>query len=196
MSPYGSVLEDEELIFEDELEDIDESAFEDIDESFGEDDEFAERRRRKRSRRPGRVRAGPTPQGRGYVKPRPSAGYATHAALQAGLARVGRDIRAIGEANKRLAAQVHKVTAGNGQANSRQDSEIAAIRKDVKKGDDAAKNQSQFMMLPALLAKPPELEAKPSLSDEEEEEAEETLSLVQVKKQDNMMPLLLMMMAS
>ena len=60
MSPYGSVLEDEELIFEDELEDIDESAFEDIDEAFG--DNGIAQRGRGRSRRPGRVRVGATPR--------------------------------------------------------------------------------------------------------------------------------------
>jgi len=195
MSPYGSVLEDEELIFEDELEDIDESAFEDTDESF-EDDGFSERRRGRRSRRPGRVRVGPTPQGRGYVKPRLNGGFATQAALHAGLARVGRDIRANGEAIKRAVAQVNKVTADIGTVNARQDTEISDLRKEIRKGGDAGKNQGQLMMLLTLLQKPPELEAKSNLTAAQKTAADTALGLFQVKKQDNTLPLIIMMMGA
>jgi hypothetical protein len=194
MSPYETLLEDDELLFEDDLEDYEDSAFiEDIDESFTEsDDEFAERRGRRRSRKPRRVKTGPTGRGRGYVKPRPNSQYATQAQLQAGLARVGKDIRSNGEAIKRVVAQINKVTTDIASVNNRQDAELTAARKEIKKHNESAKNQSQLPILLTLLAKSPELEARPGADTVA---AGAVINNVQIKKQDNTLPLMIMMMA-
>ncbi len=191
MNPYGLLLEDDELAFENELESFDDALFESTD-PLAEFDE----RKRGRSRRPGRVQAGRTPEGRGYVTPRPNGTFATQAQLQAGLARVGKDIRDHGLLLKNVTAQVNKVTADIGTVNSRQDSEIIALRKGVKKVDESGKSQGQLAMLLMLLQKSPELEPKPNLTDEEKEAAEATLDLIQPKKTDNTLPLIMMMMAT
>ncbi|HEU4364167.1 MAG TPA: hypothetical protein VFT13_01745 [Candidatus Krumholzibacteria bacterium] len=195
MSTFESLLEDDELLSEDELEDFDDALFEGI-ESFGEYDELGERRRRGKSRRPGRVRPGKLPQGRGYVQPRPTGAYATQAQLQAGLARVGKDIRTQGDVIKRVTAQVNKVNSDLGVVNARQDSEILALRKGVKKVDDSSKNQAQLTMLLTLLQKAPELEAKPNLTPEQKAAADVVVGITQHKKQDNTLPLMMMMMGS
>lgn len=188
MNPYA-LLESDELAFENELESYDDALLDSTDLEFDE-------RKRGRSRKPGRVQAGRTPEGRDYVTPRPNGTYATQAQLQAGLARVGKDIREHGLLLKNVTAQVNKVTSDIGSVNTRQDAEIVALRKGVKKVDESGKNQAQLAMLMMLLQKSPELEAKPNLTDDQKDAAEATLEVIQPKKTDNTLPLIMMMMAT
>lgn len=187
MNQYEAILEDDESLTEDDLENLDAWSAEDLDEAFGNGS-----LPQSRLRRPGRIRVGKTPEGRGYLRPRSIGGYATQAQLHAGLAKVGQDIRANGEAVKRVAAQINKVTGTIGAVNARQDKEIAVLRKDLKKTDEAGKNQNQLGMLLTLLQKAPALEATPTA---DKASADRILTQVQVKKQDNMLPLMVMMMA-
>jgi hypothetical protein len=190
MNIYDLLTEDEDLFLEED-EDIGEYFAEDIDEGFGEEDEFGERKRR-RGRRPPRIRAGRTARGRGFVKPKPSAKAVSTSTLQASLERVGQDIRTNAAAIKRLETQAKSATAKLNSVNNAQDKNIADLRKDLKTQNSGMQQQSQLNMLLPLLQKSPELEARPG----QEAGAAAVLSTVQIKKQDTMLPLVLMMMAS
>lgn len=182
-----SFLEDEDL-FED---DSDLAEDEDL---FAEDDpDLAERRRnfnRKRASMKARpVRPGQLPAGKGLFKARPTGQFATQAQLQAGLNRVGAEIRKTAQAIKTMTAQINKNNSDLTAANARQDSEIAKISSDLKKTGEGGKKQNEMMMLMTLLQKQPELEVK---TGGNAVAAKVITDNVQFKKQDNLLPLLLM----
>lgn len=187
MSIYEMAAEDDDVFVEE-----DEFLAEDVDEAFTEEDEFDERKRR-RTRRPPRIRAGRTAQGRGFVKPKPSRQPVTTATLQASLERVGQDIRTNAAAIKRLEAQVKSATSKLNSIDNVQDKSIAELRKELKNQSGASQQQNQMNMLLPLLQKSPELEAKPGADTET---ANDILGAVQVKKQDFTLPLIMMMMSS
>lgn len=187
MSIYEMAAEDDDVFVEE-----DEFLAEDVDEAFTEEDEFDERKRR-RTRRPPRIRAGRTAQGRGFVKPKPSRQPVTTATLQASLERVGQDIRTNAAAIKRLEAQVKSATSKLNSIDNVQDKSIAELRKELKNQGGASQQQNQMNMLLPLLQKSPELEAKPGADIET---ANDILGAVQVKKQDITLPLIMMMMSS
>ena len=183
----GLLLEDEDL-FEDD------SDLAEDEELFAEDDsDLAERRRnfnRKRaSMRTKPVRPGALPAGKGLFKPRPTGQYATQAQLQAGLNRVGAEIRKTAQAIKTMTAQINKINSDLSAANARQDTEIAKISSDLKKTGEGGKKQNEMFMLMTLLQKQPELEATPNA---DKDAAKRITDNVQIKKQDNLLPLLLM----
>ncbi|MCI0630764.1 MAG: hypothetical protein L0Y44_08950 [Phycisphaerales bacterium] len=175
MSSY--VAEDEDVFLEDEPEDIEDVAIEDIDEAYlGEDEDLAERRRRFSGRRPQRVRAGRTPQGRGYA-PRGIAAatapgrYVTEAALAAKLeavsARIGRDVRGLSDNIKRVAAQINTTNSQLAAANKRQDGELEKHAKQLKKLGETDRRSADSSMMLALLPmlikpKPPTIAANPT----------------------------------
>lgn len=185
MSIYELMAEDDDVFVEE-----DEYVAEDVDEAFTEEDEFGERKTR-RGRRPPRIRAGRTAQGRGFVKPKPSRQPVSTATLQASLERVGQDIRTNAAAIKRLEAQVKTATSKFNSIDNAQDKSINDLRKELKNQGSATQQQNQMNMLLPLLQKSPELEARPGSTN-----AGEILSEVQIKKQDSTLPLIMMMMAS
>lgn len=185
MSIYELMAEDDDVFVEE-----DEYVAEDVDEAFTEEDEFGERKTR-RGRRPPRIRAGRTAQGRGFVKPKPSRQPVSTATLQASLERVGQDIRTNAAAIKRLEAQVKTATSKLNSIDNVQDKNINDLRKELKNQGSATQQQNQMNMLLPLLQKSPELEARPGNT-----KAGEILSEVQIKKQDSTLPLIMMMMAS
>jgi len=183
----GLLLEDEDL-FED---DSDLAEDEDL---FAEDDpDLAERRRnfnRKRASMKTRpVRPGQLPAGKGLFKARPTGQYATQAQLQAGLNRVGAEIRKTAQAIKTMTAQINKNNSDLTAANARQDSEIARLSGDLKKTGEGGKKQNEMFMLMSLLQKQPELEPK---TGGNAAAAKLITDNVQIKKQDSLLPLLLM----
>jgi hypothetical protein len=186
MSIYELMAEDDDVFVEE-----DEYVAEDVDEAFTEEDEFGERKPR-RGRRPPRIRAGRTAQGRGFVKPKPSRQPVSTATLQASLERVGQDIRTNAAAIKRLEAQVKTATSKLNSIDNVQDKSINDLRKELKNQGSATQQQNQMNMLLPLLQKSPELEARPGSGTE----AGPILNAVQIKKQDSTLPLIMMMMAS
>lgn len=191
MSIYELMAEDDDGFVEED-EGIGGYVAEDVDEAFTEEDEFGERKSR-RGRRPPRIRAGRTAQGRGFVKPKPSRQPVSTATLQASLERVGQDIRTNAAAIKRLEAQVKSATGKLNSIDNVQDKNINDLRKELKNQGSSAQQQNQLNMLLPLLQKSPELEARPGGDGET---AQSVLSAVQIKKQDTTLPLIMMMMAS
>ena len=174
MNGYEYALESDELFESDES-----------DESFESDeyDELSERRRRQ-SGRPPRISPGRTGRGTGLFRPRPANGnkYATQAQLEAGLARVGRQISDNSNAIRKVATQANRINSELGAAKARLEKQVSEIRKEVKK-------QAETSMLLTLLQKAPELEAKPGADSVE---AKKVTDNVQVKKQDNLLLFALM----
>lgn len=185
MIEYESMVEDDEIFGED-----DESYFVEDDES---DDDFAERRRRGGGRRPPRIRVGRTGTGKNLMTKTAPKGAVSTASLQASLERVGRDIRANAAAIKSLGEQVKTATSNLTSVNNKQDASIADLRADLKKQGGASSQQNQLNMLVPLLQKTPEIELRPG-GDAESGNA--VIRNVQVKKQDNTLPLLITMMGS
>lgn len=139
-------LEDDEFFEDDGEADLDEF-FED------EPEDDPSERARGRGRKLPRVRPGKTGTGKGYTRGRPGGGkFATRVELQAGLARVGKDIRQNSEAIKKVTAQINKTNSQLAAASSRQDKEIANLRKEMKK-------QSETSLLLTLLTPQPKLVA-------------------------------------
>ncbi len=190
---------DEDLSLDDDFEYDDEMMAEDDDleailESVEEDDDDASerRRRRRRRRRPTRVRAGRVGRGRFRVRRPKSAVGATQSQLR----QLSKSVAANGQAIKRVTVQINKANKTLSAANARQDSDIASLRRTVKKQQDAFNSSQQLSLLLPLLQKSPELEAKPNLSATDQANASTVLNSVQLKKQDNTLPLLLMMMGT
>ena len=189
MNAYETVLED--LLAED-----DEDFLEDEDD-FELDDDLSERRRKRRPRRrPPRIRAGKTAQGRGFFKTQSQPRPVSSTSLQASLERVGKDIRTNAAAIKRLEAEAKAATAKLTTVNNTQDGVIRDLRSDLKKQTSSAQQQNQMNMLLPLLQKTPELEIRPGLDPTAQAAAQAIVGSVQVKKQDNTLALVLMMMAS
>lgn len=184
----GLLLEDEDL-FEDDSDLVEDE------ELFAEDDSDLAERRRNFNRRRGSmktrpVRPGQLPAGKGLFKARPTGQYATQAQLQAGLNRVGAEIRKTAQAIKTMTAQINKNNSDLTAANNRQDTEIAKISSDLKKTGEGGKKQNEMFMLMSLLQKQPELEVKNAGA--KIDTSETVVNNVQIKKQDNLLPLLLM----
>lgn len=180
---------------------LDEDLFEDDSDLTGDEDLFAEEdsdlaeRRRNFNRRRAAmktkpVRPGQLPAGKGLFTPRPTGQYATQAQLQAGLNRVGAEIRKTAQAIKTMTAQINKNNSDLAAANARQDAEIARLSSDMKKTGEGGKKQNEMFMLMSLLQKQPELEVKNAGA--RIETSESVVNNVQLKKQDNLLPLLLM----
>lgn len=176
MNGYEYAFENDEFFESDESDELFES---------DESDEFSERRRR-RGGRPPKITPGRTGRGTGLFKPRPAPGtagkYVTQAQLEAGLARAGKQISANSDAIKKVAAQANKINSELGATTSRLDKQGGELKKEVKK-------QSETSLLLTLLQGTPQLEAKPGGNVEH---AADTLADVQVKKQDLMLPLILL----
>jgi len=174
MNGYGYALENDEFFESDESDEFLES---------DESDEFSERRRR--GGRPPRINPGRTGRGTGLFKPRPAGGtskFVTQAQLEAGLARVGKQISANSEAIKKVATQSNKINSELGAATSRLDKQGGELKKEVKK-------QGEASLLITLLQGTPQLEAR---TGGNAEHTTEVLRDVQVKKQDNLLPLILL----
>ena len=174
MSGIAYALEDEEL-FEDE---------EDFDDAYAEGDDledFLERRRKRRRGRP--IRAGRTARGKGLFRARPTSQYVTQTQLRTSLDRVGKQIAANGASIKKVAVQANRVTSDLAAATKRLDKQMDTVQKEVKK-------QAETTMLMTLLQSTPQLEAKnPSGAVAT---AGDVIGNVQVKRQSNLLPLVLM----
>ena len=184
MNGYEYALESDEMFESDES-----------DEAYDESDELAERRR-PGGRRPPRITPGRTGTGAGLFRPRPTNGakYATQAQLEAGLARVGKQISANSESIKKVAAQANKINSELGAATNRLDKQVSELKKEVKK-------QAETSLLLALLQKQPELEIKtqpvvvpPPAGSQAGTlpTVGEAVGTVTVKKQSNLLPLILL----
>ncbi|MEA2561101.1 MAG: hypothetical protein QOH06_2605 [Acidobacteriota bacterium] len=175
MNGYEYALENDEFFENDESDEFFEN---------DESDEFSERRR-KRGGRPPRINPGRTGRGTGLFKPRPAGGtskFVTQAQLEAGLARVGKQIGANSEAIKKVATQANKINSELGAATSRLDKQVGELKKEVKK-------QAETSLLLTLLQGSPQLEARPGA---DATQAGNVINNVQVKKQDLMLPLIML----
>ena len=175
MNGYEYAFENDEFFESDESDELYES---------DESDEFSERRR-KRGGRPPRITPGRTGRGTGLFKPRPAGGngkFVTQAQLEAGLARAGKQISANSEAIKKVAAQANKINSELGATTSRLDKQVGELKKEVKK-------QSETSLLLTLLQGSPQLEARPGA---DATQAGNVINNVQVKKQDLMLPLIML----
>jgi hypothetical protein len=182
-----SIVEDDEIFGEDE--ESDDEYFVEEDES---DDEFSERRRgRKAGRRPPKIRVPRTGTGKNLVKQPASKAPVSTASLQATVDRIGADIRANAAAIKDLGAQLKSATSNLTAVNNKQDSAIADLRSDFKKFGGATAQTNQLNMLLPLLQKTPELEATGGGNTQL---AGDVITSVRVKKQDNTLALMIMMM--
>lgn len=173
-------FEDDDF-FEDD-EDFDDAALEGLGESDDLDD-FLERRRRGRGRSR-RIRRPATGKGSGLFKPRPSNQYVTQAQLQAGLARVGKQIQTNGTAIKKVAEQANRINSELGSRTDKLAKGVGELKKEVKR-------QAEMSLLMTLLQSTPQLEAKNPTA--ETGTAGAVVTNVQVKKQSNILPLLLML---
>lgn len=186
MNGYSRMIEDDEIFGEDEESD-DEYSVDD-----GEsDDEFSERRSRGGGRRAPKIKVPRTGTGRNLVKQPASKAPVSAASLQATVDRVGADIRANASAIKELGAQLKSATASLTAVNNKQDGAISDLRSDFKKFGSSTAQTNQLNMLLPLLQKTPELEATGA---GEPQFAGQVISAVRVKKQDNTLPLIIMMM--
>lgn len=202
MNAYEDYAFEDADLFEDEDDDDDDDTEFDTDEPLGLDDDavedsgdFDEARLRRRSRRRApRIRVGRTARGnRLRLKGPPSRRPASRSAVQSSLGRVGKDIRTNAAAVKRLAAQAKSATVKLNRVNNAQDKTISALRSKLRKHTAAAQQQAQMNMLMPLLEKSPELEARPGANPDV---SVPLLNAVQIKKQDNTLALIMMMMAS
>jgi hypothetical protein len=161
------------------------------DESYDESSDEATRSSR-RGGRPPRINPGRTGRGTGLFRPRPvnNNKYVTQAQLEAGLARVGKQIGANSEAIKKVAAQSNKINSELGSATTRLDKQVGELKKEVKK-------QAETSLLLTLLQKPPAL--KPTTQSVTGVDAlgnnvkVDVVTKVEYEKQSNLLPLMLMM---
>ncbi|HET9212975.1 MAG TPA: hypothetical protein VFR03_21390, partial [Thermoanaerobaculia bacterium] len=116
-------------------------------------------------------------------RPRPTNNnkFVTQAQLEAGLARVGKQISANSDAIKKVAAQANKINSELGAATTKLNKQVSDLKAEVKK-------QNETSLLLTLLQGTPTLEAVPG----HEAAAATTLSDVRVKSQDNILPLVLL----
>lgn len=170
MNGYGYGLESDELFESDES-----------DEAYDESDEAV------RKGRPARINPGRTGRGTGLFRPRPvnNNKYVTQGQLEAGLARVGKQIAANSDAIKKVAAQANKINSELGATTAKLDKQVGQLKKDLNQ-------QSQTTLMLTLLQGSPSLEAKPNLTPAQATTAASTLSTVQVKKTDLLLPLILL----
>lgn len=173
MNGIAYALEDEEL-FEDE---------EDFDDAFAESDELEDFLERRRRRRPRRIRHGKTGKGTGLFRPRPSGQYVTQTQLQAGLNRVGKQIQTNAESIKKVTAQANRINSELGATTTKLGKEVGELKKEVKK-------QAETSLLLTLLQPQPELETKNPAATVDN--AGEVVGNVQIKRQSNLLPLVLL----
>jgi len=183
MNGYGYALENDELFEGDDSDDLFES---------DDSDEFSERRRR--GGRPPRINPGRTGRGTGLFKPRPGGGtskFVTQAQLEAGLARVGKQISANSDAIKKVATQANKINSELGAATTRLDKQVGELKKEVKK-------QAETSLLLTLLQKPPALKTTPvTIRHPDPADATKTIETkvvgtIEYEKQSNLLPLVLL----
>ena len=184
---------------EDDLDDS-EDLIDPLDDGFGEDDDpfgeggYTERLfKRRKGRRGRKIRAGQVGRGQGLASQSGRSGgrYVTHPQFQAAVARIGKDIRRNGVATKRVVAQVNSFNKALADANKRQNEAIRKLRNDLKQ-------QSQTAMMLTLMQPQPVLELVKGVNVDAAvaDKTGELLGQVQVKKSDNMLPLMMMMMGS
>jgi len=168
MNGYEYALESDESFESDES-----------DEAYDESDEFAERKGRGR---PPRINPGRTGRGTGLFRPRPVNGnkYVTQAQLEAGLARVGKQISANSEAIKKVATQANKINSELGAATTRLDKQVGELKKEVKK-------QAETSLLLTLLQGTPEIQKTTATVG-----TQTVLTDVSVKKTDILLPIVLL----
>jgi hypothetical protein len=174
MSNFEYALENDEFFeFDQESDEAVES---------DESDEMEERRQR---RRVPRIRAGRTASGQNLFRPRPPAagqsGYVTQAQLQAGLKRVGDQIKINSESIKKVTAQSNKINAQLGSTTERLDKKVTDLKKEVKK-------QAEMSLLLTLLQPKPEIVAKVGAT----QCVQEAVGQVEVKQSNSLLPLLLL----
>lgn len=172
MNGYGYGLESDELFESDES-----------DEAYDESDEAV--------RRPQRINPGRTGRGTGLFRPRPvnTNKYVTQAQLEAGLARVGKQISANSEAIKKVASQANKINSELGAATTKLNKQVGDLKKEVKQ-------QAETNLLLTLLNKPPAI--KPTTQSLSGTNAQgnpvtvDVVTKVEYEKQSNLLPLVLL----
>ena len=170
MNGYGFGLESDELFENDESDDAyDESSDEAV-----------------RGGRPPRINPGRTGRGTGLFRPRPTNTnkYVTQAQLEAGLARVGKQIGANSDAIKKVASQANKINSELGAATTKLNKQVGDLKKEVKQ-------QNETTLLLTLLNKPPAL--KPTTQTLVVNSTPvDVMTGVQYAPQSNLLPLLLL----
>lgn len=159
-------------------------AFEDAGEYDEASDEASDEARRGPLRfRP--IRPGPVATGKNLVRPRPTPGrYVTEARFQAGLARVGADIRKNSEAIKKVAVQASRVNSQLVSTTSRLDKEIKDTKKELKK-------QAETTLLLTLLQSGPTITPQ-STTVTTPTGTTTALTSVTVTQPSNLLPLILL----
>lgn len=157
-------------------------AFEDTGEYDEGSDEGSDEARRGPLRFIRPIRPGPVASGRNLVRPRPTPGrYVTEARFQAGLARVGADIRKNSEAIRKVAAQTSRVNSQLVSTTTRLDKEIKDTRKELKK-------QAETTLLLTLLQSGPTITTNKGASVG----TIPVVTDVTVTQQSNLLPLILL----
>jgi hypothetical protein len=149
-------------------------------------EELAERRRARAPRRPPRINPGRVARPGGLVRPPAPAGRdVTRAEFNAAMARVDKKIQANAEAIKKVTAQANRINQSLAAATTRIDRTLAETRKEVKR-------QSETNLLITLLNRPPALKLTTTRVGDANQ-AVDAVTGVEYDKQDNMLPLVLMM---
>jgi hypothetical protein len=175
MNGYGYGLESDELFENDESDD-----------AYDESSDEAVRRGR-----PARINPGRTGRGTGLFRPRPTNNnkYVTQAQLEAGLARVGKQISANSDAIKKVATQANKINSELGEATTKLNKQVGDLKKEVKQ-------QAETNLLLTLLNKPPAI--KPTTQSLTGQDAlgnnvkVDVVTKVEYEKQSNLLPLVLL----
>ncbi|MEA2603863.1 MAG: hypothetical protein QOF89_4855 [Acidobacteriota bacterium] len=175
MNGYGYGLESDELFENDES-----------DEAYDESSDEAVRKGR-----PARINPGRTGRGTGLFRPRPTNNnkYVTQAQLEAGLARVGKQISANSDAIKKVATQANKINSELGEATTKLNKQVGDLKKEVKQ-------QAETNLLLTLLNKPPAI--KPTTQTVSGTNAAgqpvtvDVVTKVEYEKQSNLLPLVLL----
>lgn len=198
--------EDDAYEFEDFDDELDIEAWLEDDDAyvFGDDDDAAERRRqgkgfrsRRTRARPKQVRSGRVGRGRKLFpsKPGSSSKYVTQAQLKAGLDRVGKDIRTNGAAIKRVTTQVNKVNKDLLTSNAKQDKELTRLGREMTKQSERMKKQNEMSLLLTLLDKGPTITTEKATIVVDPTDATKNVEVVKsvdVKKENNLLPILLL----
>jgi hypothetical protein len=167
-----------------------------VDESYDEWDESdeLEERRRRRGRRPPRINPGRVARPGGVVRPpAPTGNVVTRAELAAGLTRLDKKIETNAEAIKKVTAQANRVTANLGAATNRLDKQVGDLRKEVKKHAETSLLLTLLSKPPAIKATPQTLEVpSPTPADPDKTREIEVVGKIEVEKQSNLLPLVLL----
>jgi hypothetical protein len=162
-------------------------AYDESDEAYDESDELAERRR---GRRVPRISPGRLPSPGGLVRPpAPTGNVVTRAEFNASMARIDKKIETNAEAIKKVTAQSNKINTELGAVTSRLDKQVGELRKEVKK-------QAETSLLLTLLSKPPGIKVTPQKVQFQDTSGTtkevEVVGKVEVEKQSNLLPLVLL----